>query len=176
MSVPEKYISVEDKLTEMFATLPLMQNGIGGVAEFQPILGYGDEKELNAFLKMKEKGESPYPLIWLLYPYKEIQTKTHVEVSNIQLILAVKSNMPMLNFERMEVTFNAILIPLYNNITNLFKRANIVNVSGDYDVIKYPNYSSTDRSEETYGNLIWDAMKLEFSIKIKSTCFKAQIF
>jgi len=176
MAMTETYISIEDKLTEMFDTLPLMTNGIGGGATYKPIFGYGDEKELNAFLKMKEKGESPYPLIWLLYPYKENQTKNHVEVSNIQFILAVKSNMPMQNFERMQVTFKAILIPLYNNISYLFKTANIVNVSGDYDVIKYPNYSYDAKGAETFGNLVWDAMKIEFDIKIKNTCFKAQIF
>ena len=65
-------IIVEDRFEEMFDVLPLLsnQNGIDPDMEYKSTFGYGDDKELMAYL-IKNKNEDIYPLIWLVTPYNE---------------------------------------------------------------------------------------------------------
>jgi len=170
MGVVKKMIVVEERLQEMFNTLPVIQTVDG---DFKPIFMYGDQKELNTFLKANTNAEKPYPLIWLVYPYEEKHTRTNVEISNISLILAVETNIEMFNPERMESTFKAVLIPLWDNIRELFNASNTIAVSQEYDIIKFPNYGEEDTSESTD---IWDALKITFECEINNYCLNEILY
>jgi len=162
-------VKVEERLDEMFTYLPAMA-GINSEGSFNPTFGYGDGIELNAFLKGKQNSESPYPLIWLLYPYSEQHSEHFVDVKGMVLVLAVQSNASMQNRERLKTTFNQLLIPLYDNISLLFKRASITNLNWDYEVQKHPNYSD---GGDSAGTFLWDALRMKFDIRITDDCLKA---
>jgi len=171
MGVVKEMIIVEERLEEMFNTLPMIQTSNG---DFQPIFMYGDQKELNAFLKTSIGSDKPYPLIWLVYPYEENHTRTHVDIQRLSLILAVETNNAMLNPERMENTFKTVLVPLWNNIRHLFNASGTIDVNQEYDIIKFPNYGETDTESESID--VWDALKVTFKCKINNYCLKQIIY
>lgn len=168
-------IIVEDKLKEMFGYLPDMSYA-EGATEFTPVFGYGDQKELNLFLAEREsKTSKPYPLIWLLYPYKEKHFKREVLIEDLVLLLAVDTTEAMRYKDRIETTFGRILIPLFDNINTVFNRAINVNKKDEVGVVKFPNY--TDDSDRYNDNLHftsdrWDALKTTWEIKINDNCLK----
>ena len=93
--VATKTIVVEERLQEIIDCFPEIES-LSGRSSHKVIFGYGDEKELNAFLKVR-KLEAVYPLIWLLYPYSEKHTNTKVEVSKAVFIMSVSTNASMEN-------------------------------------------------------------------------------
>lgn len=172
--IPESMIMVEGRLAEMFAYLPEMKNASG--AMFKPTFMYGDQKQLLDFLRQNSKGESKYPLIWLVYPFEEKHTRSAVEFTNLPLVLAVETNSKMLNSERLITTYANVLVPLFNNIKTCFNNANISNSSNEYNVIKFPNYSEAQIGTENEATYIWDAMKITFNGKLNSNCLNPIMF
>jgi len=168
MSIVYDTIVVEDRLETMFEDLPKMKS-LSGETYHSVVFGYGDKKELNAFLSNREE---PYPLIWLLYPYSENHQKTKVVVDGAVFILAVSTNSSMQNYERLKVTFGKILIPLFNNFRLLFRRSNIVNFEEDFIIQKHPNYSDSEEGEQNAGSFIWDALRVSFDFSLNSSCYK----
>lgn len=172
MGVIKKAIVLEDKLEAMFDYLPAMPNSAKD-ATYPVTFSYGTPKDLNAFLKHKHKAGSPYPLIWLLYPYVETHTKTHIESTSISLILAVQTNSSMQNKQRIDETYKKVLMPLYDNVVHCLTTANISNVEHKFKVVKHPNYSDDLALGGSHaGAFIWDALKVTFGIKIQDTCLK----
>ena len=177
-------IIVEDRFEEMFDVLPSMSNKhVCDKESFKPTFGAGDDKELMSFL-IKHKGESIYPLIWLVQPYIENHSKVKVNLNRISIILAVETNTSMLNRERMKTTYNQVLIPLYDNIIELFNKSNTFNFKEDHDVVKYPYYSNeklpgnreTLKSSEMNKTISpWDAMKITISGSFNNNCFSKNI-
>lgn len=172
MSVNKSLIVVEDRFKEILDCLPTYTTD-GGITNFKPVFKYGDDKELNAFLKLSENATSPYPLIWLVYPYREHHMKTRVRLDLVSLIIAVNAKTNMLNEQRMEETYKKILIPVCDDVIELFTRANIMNFPREFDLTKFPNYSN-DASDgnANYTICIWDAMKLTFSCTLNGVCFR----
>lgn len=167
MGITKSYIIVEDRLEDIFSFLPEIKAG------FKNHFGYGDKKELLAFLKTKTKGATtPYPLIWLLYPYKESHTKKGVQVKNLQLILAVEGGASSQNPQRMEETFKAVLFPLLDNIIKAFTQANITNWNREFEAEKRPNYSSSEEGTAHATTFRWDALKFKTDIVINDGCLK----
>jgi hypothetical protein len=154
-------IVIEDKLNDIFSYLP-SQNG------FKPVFSWGDDKELNTFLSNSNEATTPYPLIWLIYPYNENHKKRSVK-AKIELILAVKTNTEMLNKERLIKTYKGILIPLYDNILTVFQKASTVFVEEEYEVIKYPNYGDSTNTKTVD---IWDALKVTFDLRFNDNFLK----
>ena len=166
-------IIVEDRFAEVFNFIPDVQYP-GAAESYTPIFKYGDDKELNTFLKYSEsRNEKPYPLIWLLYPYVEKHQKNKVELPSVSFILAVDTTSAMMNPERIEETYKKILIPLYDNFIAVLSKNNIINIEHNFNVIKYPNYSddnSTGDKNKTISR--WDALKVNFRCTINKVCLK----
>lgn len=176
MAILEKTIIVESRLQELFNYLPEMTS-LKGNTTHKPIFKYGDEKALNTFLKLKKNETPPYPLIWLIYPYKEEHKRSKVLLNNISFVLALETNAVMLNDERIKITYEKGLIPLYNNIKHLFKFGNIINVKNHYyDIVKYPNYTGEPDDNKNQVGYIWDALKITFSGDISDSCLKPITF
>lgn len=172
--IPESMIIIEDRLAEMFAYLPEMKNT--NDVSFKPTFMYGTQKQLLDFLRQNSKGESKYPLIWLVYPFEETHTRSGVEFKNLPLVLAVETNSKMLNSQRMKETYAKVLIPLFDNIKICFNNANISNSSNEYHVTKFPNYSHDTNEEENEATFIWDALKVTFDGKLNSNCLRPIYF
>lgn len=155
-------IIVEDRLNIVLDKL----NTIGGV---KPTFRYGDEKELLAFLRSKSGSKkTPYPLIWLEYPYNEIHKKNYVTIDRMSLVIAVKTLPELLNDERLEKTYKKLLILIVDNIIDVFKKSNIVFVKDEvYEITKFPNYQDDGKHKSTD---IWDAIKLTFELQISNNC------
>ena len=158
----------------MFADLPDMAYS-DNKPKFPVSFGYGDKKALDVFLKLREETK-PYPLIWLLYPYQENHTRNRLEVDDVSFILAVPTTVAMENAQRMKEAYANILLPLFDNIRWLLRKANIVNFNDEFTMIKYPNYSETEDGEEHPGNFIWDALKIDLSFSIIDTCYRTVKF
>lgn len=169
MGVVKKLIVVEDRLEQIFAFLPKTVNSKN--EEFTPVFMYGNQNELNIFLNTK-RTTSKYPLIWLIYPFEEHHKRTRVELNDISIVIATETNGVMLNKERMETSYKKILFPLYDNIRDLFSRANIMNVDGDFTLFKHPKYSGDDEAIENMAVDIWDAIKITFSCSITNDCLR----
>lgn len=175
ISLEFKMIVVEDKLKAIFNFIPEMSYTAGSTL-YKPVFGFGNKLELVAFIKQAETNEfNTYPLIWLLYPFNEKHKNwgRKVEIEDLTLILAVNASKTMLNDERLETTFKRVLIPLYENIETLFKRASTLNVSSEVGVVKFPNYSG-DLSDGDSNFTVdrWDALKTIWNVTINDFCLK----
>lgn len=170
MSIAIKSIILEDVLEEIFAYLPVMAYKKGSQT-FPVVFGYGDETELNIFLKNKESSDV-YPLIWLLYPYDEDHSRTSLEVQNVSFILAMDTDSNMENRERIKETFGKVLMPLFFNLRLAFKRANIISTNHEYKLVKHPNFSESASRKASAGTFIWDALKVTTSFKVIDNCLK----
>lgn len=169
MGNTKNIIKVEERLTDMFNFLPKMKNSKD--EEFKPVFKYGDNFELLKFLTTINKGKDPYPLIWLVYPYVEMHTISKVNIQQLTFILAVQTNRSMLNDERMKVTYDKVLMPLCDNIRELFKQSNIIHISDEYKIIKFPNYSNDSNEGDSNQTVaLWDAIKITFDCTINGNC------
>jgi len=159
-------IIIEDKLRELFATLP-PANYDG--EEFPVIFDFGSEEDLNKFIRQEEK---KYPLIWLQTGFYEDKKDPQTISSNISLILATYSgDVNKDNFQRLEDNFKKVLLPLLENIDKAFERSNIALFEDkNYRVTKFYNYGD---GKEHGSTDIWDAIKYEVSINFYDNCFKA---
>ena len=166
----KKTIVLEDVFDDIFQQLPEITS-VDGSGKYKVVFDYGDEKALNNYLANREQNK-PYPLIWMLYPYLENHSKNNLVVDRVELILAMETNTSMENRERISTSFGKVLLPLLDNIRKAFQQANVVNVSGDYDVVKHPNYSKTDIKDENAVISLWDALKISFNIKVIDTCLR----
>jgi len=172
MSVVNNTIIVENRMEEMLAYLPDMS--VAPSLDLYPVrFEYGDQFAIMDFLKTQLGSETPYPLVWLMTPYIESHLKTKVQVKSMTLILAVETNADMLPKQRMKETFEKVLIPLLTNLKLLFMRANIINVSREYDIVKYYNYSGDEMTglQSETGD-IWDAIKFTFDCDINDVCLR----
>lgn len=163
-------IIVEDRLKEVFEYLPELYGNDN--APYKPVFKHGDEKELHAFFK-ESQGATHYPLIWLVWPYREEHKhRTKVVVSGLELILAVETSSEMNNTERIEKTFKPILYKLLDSILEVFRVGNTVSFDGDFEIQKYGNYSDTEQGEESKFLDLWDAIKLTTNITINDSCLR----
>ena len=167
--IASKSIVLENVLEELFSYLPEMS--FDNEVTYPVSFGYGDEIELNLWLSTREEND-PYPLIWLLYPFKENHTDTKLEVENVSFILAIETNNTMQNAERIAETFGKVLMPLFFNFRSAFKQANIISTKKEYELVKHPNYSKSAAREESGTIAIWDALKVTTSFTVMDTCLR----
>lgn len=173
MSVIHDLIIVEDVFEKIFSYLPSMkfdENDVDAIS-FKPIFSYGDEKELIAFLKSTEgEDKTPYPLIWLVYPYVESHLKTKVELKSVKLILAVDNKIvSQLNKERIDLNYKKILIPLCSNVVKILTKSNVLNTEHNFKLTKFPKYSYNEKNAATD---VWDAIQIVFNTTIIDNCIK----
>ena len=162
-------IIVEDRLEAVFAYLPEQTLGSDS---FKPVFKVGDEDDLFAFFK-QSKGNTNYPLVWLQMPYlEEHKNRGKVEITGLNLVLAVETNTNMLNAERMELVFKPKLYPLLDNIIDIFRVANIISHNGDFNITKFTNYSNEVNSKEGEFVDVWDAIKLTIDVVINDGCLR----
>lgn len=172
MATNRNIIVVEDKLKEMIDVLPNMSYK-DETDEFEVWFGFGDEKELNAFLQ--QSADRKYPLIWLVYPYEEAHGFKEVEVKNMTLVLAVDTVASKMNMDRLDTTYREILFKLYGNLVHCFEKSNTIHIDSDYKIVKFPNYGAEETNNSETVDL-WDAMKVVFNCRINDRCLREITF
>lgn len=165
---------IEDKLEEIFSFLKPLENIDNN--QFNPYFSSGPEEDLNNFIA-QEQNVNIYPLIWLIYPYKEIRNSINVQAQKVRLILAIENSNEMLNKLRLEGSYKKALYPLFFNIRDLFYKAqNIEIIEDEYELIKYPNYGLTKQNfyqtQKSETIAVWDALAIDFSLRINKFCHK----
>lgn len=173
MGQVQQAIVLEDVLEELFSFLPKMSFDEDG-PEYPVTFGYGDNIELNLFLKNREE-QDVYPLVWMLYPNKEEHQKNRLISERTTFIVAVLTNQSMENHERMQLTYGKVLMPLLHNMRLLFRGSNVTTTGHKhegYEVVKYPNFSETDIRSKTGTIAIWDALKVVVNLEIIQGCIK----
>lgn len=156
-------IIVEERLEELFDTLPLIT--VGG-SDYKTAFDFGSHKDLLKFLAMKKKeGGKFYPLIWLETPFTESGKEDRISI-DLKLILATLTNAEISNKERLEVTFKPALIPLFENIYKAFRMSGFTKIINPEDNKKTKHYNyGVDGKEERPSN-IWDAIKFECELEL----------
>lgn len=164
-------IILEDRLKEIFDQLPAI---VVDSVSYNPKFSFGDQKELNSFLKAHSKSDSVYPLIWLAYPNRKSKNRNGKEIrSKIKLILAVQNDSSSwLNDQRFKTMYKSILYPLYDSIEKAFNGTKIARITGnDFDFIEHeekPNFGDKDSNSKHYTTDIWDALTMEFEVIVNN--------
>lgn len=158
-------IVLEDRLKELFATLPVIN--VGGT-DYPIVFSFGNKNDLNKFLRQESK---KYPLAWLETGYAEDMQKDYLS-TDLNLILATYSrDINKENDVRLEDSFKDILIPLLENINKAFERSNITDFKDkNFRMTKFYNYGSNKEHETTD---LWDAIKMEVGINVNDDCLKS---
>ena len=165
-------IIVEDRLKELFATLPDITVGQNS---YPVSFDDGSHKDLLRFMnsERKFKGGVEYPLIWLETPFEEDEARNgEITLSGLTLILSTLSNAQMSNSERREVTFKPTLIPLSKLVLKSLRNSGFTQIINDGNIkrTKFYNYGVDETESQTTD--IWDVIKIELDIIMDSKCLR----
>ena len=91
--------------------------------------------------------------------------------------MAVLTTKDVSNKERLEVSFEQQLVPLYGNIVTALKKSGFTEImrpqnrksEESFDIAKYFNYG-TDSEDAHQTNDIWDAMKIWGELAMTDKC------
>lgn len=151
-------------------TFPLIQ--INPTTSLQPKFHWGDEAELNRYIKLKK--EASYPLIWLL-PSEDRYEGSRFQnlVKDCSFIIATRENrVELFNDQRYIKTFDLVLNPLQDYLVQGLTKSDISErVDNNFTIFKHPNYSAESEANATID--IWDAIKLDITVRFKEgKCLK----
>ena len=155
-------IVVQERLTELFETLPL----IGGK---QPYFDGGSKEYLNRLLSgYFKQGEAPYPLIWMLDNEETgVELHGYTEKRTTFILCTRNENLNMYTPQRIATTYKDVLIPLYNAIIRSFRTSGNISYNDEsIDSRLYPNYSVTEKKNKVID--IWDALEVTLELNINS--------
>lgn len=158
-------IVVEDRLKELFATLPPIIGDSG--AEFKPVYDYGTQEDLLRLIRdlNKQQGVTKYPMIWLETPIKQTGDEIPIYV-DLKLILATQSNATLSNRERLEETFKKTLFPLLDNVKKSLRLSGFSRIMNPDNNVETKYYNFTE-IEQKIGKAtdIWDVIKFECEVR-----------
>lgn len=162
-------ILVESRLKELFQTLPNVTD-IDSVGH-KPKFDFGTEEDLFVFINDNDDaGTNTYPLVWVQTPFTTDGKEPRLNCK-LKLIIAVNSNSTLTNTERLEISFETILVPLLENIIRAFNRCGFI-VMRNRDKEKrtnFFNYGVKQKGEDgtvSQTTDIWDAIRFECEIEI----------
>lgn len=130
---------------------------------------WGDEKELNRYIKTKK--DNSYPLIWLLPSEDSYEgaSKSQVVLKDCSFVIATReTRKDLFNDERYIKTFDLVLNPLTEKLIHGLTSSNITDrIGNDWTINRFPNYSAD--SEENGTIDLWDAIRLDISIRFNQS-------
>lgn len=156
-------VIVEERLMELFETLPSIQNE---GKSFKPVIGDGGEDELNRFLADFDKQKrTPYPLVWIETPIFDLGDDQEKVGAKIKLIIATNTEAKWSQKVRRDLYFKPILVPVADNIMTALKTSNISDVLDEEKKSKalIYNYSKEDVLKVPY---LWDVIVLLLDVEI----------
>ena len=165
-------IIVEERLKELFATLPDITVGQNS---YPVSFDFGSHKDLLRFMNSKRKFEGgvQYPLIWLETPFeRDIMRNGQVNLSGLTLILATLSNSQQSNSARLENTFKPTLIPLSKLVLESLRKGGFTQIINDGQRKETNFYNYGVNEEESQTTDIWDVIKIELDVIMDSKCLQ----
>ena len=163
-------IIVERRLNELFDSLPVIVDD--NAKEFKPTFNFGTHEDLLRFLDHKKKQNvSFYPIIWLETPFT-LAGVEHRKTFDLKLVLAQLSNYELSNKQRLEITFEKTLEPLYRNVLKALKEGGFTRIinSENNKVTNHYNYSVVEKGKDKqFASDVWDAIKFECELQIDVT-------
>ena len=165
-------IIVEERLKELFATLP---DSVYQGSSYPVSFDFGSHKDLLRFMnsERKFKGGVQYPLIWLETPIERVNFRNNdVELSGLTLVLATLSNSEQSNSQRLETTFKPTLNPLYDNVIKALSKSGFTQIVNNSNVTQtnYYNYGVDENENQTTD--IWDAIKIDLDLIMGNECLR----
>lgn len=171
MGVTKKFIVIEDKLQEIVDILEPVTKTINNEdVEFKVHFDTGLEYDL--IERLSVSNDYPYPLVFLESGFRENHLRTHVQVDNMTLVIAMKSNKNTSVKNRLEENFKPIILDVANKLRDAFNRANTIYTDDTYAISKFYRYGD---GKENKFPAIWDAIKITFSCKINDKCFNLKV-
>ena len=160
-------IVVEEKLKELFETLPPYEEGGNS---FQPTFDLGTEEDINKLLRSDNTAfKMPYPLIWLITPVATVGDKS--VRCDLEFIVATQNKVTDLNnLKRLETTFTNVLFPLINNMIIAFDQSGFSRIT-NRKAITRTNYFNHVQSTD-----IWDAIRFGCNLEIRNSSIKKIIY
>ena len=136
--------------------------------------GYGDKKELNRYLALKQ--DASYPLIWLLMPERETLTyQFSKDERDCRFIIAtLEDRADLFNSQRYRGAFDQFLIPVANLLIEGIQSASTTRFANtdELGMVKHPNYSEESDSNESGSIELWDALRLDCRIEFNNSCLR----
>ncbi len=165
-------IIVEERLQELFATLPTIT--VAGKAH-QPLYDFGSHKDLLRYMnsERKEKGAVQYPLVWFETPVTTPEVRNgNLEGVGISLILATLTKSQFSNRARLDITIKPTLEPLRDDVINALNKSGFTTIVNDKQIDRTIYYNYGVDEEQTQTTDIWDAIKLDLQINMTSNCLR----
>lgn len=169
-------ILVEDKLKELFATLPdvVWTNPQTDLQEtFTPIFQWGNEMDFNEFIKQENVFN---PIIWLDTDYSEEGSEEGLDIDIDLIIPILTASSGMFNEERLDLSFRNILQPLLQNVLKAIKRSNtFILLDNNYKAKKFYNFGVREvRSikDKQYISVPVESYKLSLSLRVFNYCLR----
>jgi hypothetical protein len=167
-------IIFEERTQELVFVLPPNIRGEGVNAISFPINFYWakDSKEVNQYLKLKDR---PYPLIILVRSPEKLKNRLSEEVTRkCRFILAVSEpNTDLLNTDRWESSYKAVLNPLAENFLYALEASTISRLHDDFGLDRVPNYAEADKNNQID---IWDVVVIDCTVSFNNNCLKPLIW
>ncbi len=168
-------IVVEHAIRAIVATIPTIQ--INASLSATPKFHWGDELELNRYIKLKKDGA--YPLVWLLPDSDKYEGENGEKaIRKCAFIIATREiRKELFNDQRYIKTFDVVLNPLTEYLIKGLTVSSISDRIGNgFTTTKFPNYSAESEKNGTIDT--WDAIRLEIEVRFfgKITCLKQIIY
>lgn len=165
-------IIVEERLKELFATLPKITVGS---TSYAVNFDFGSHKDLLRFMnsERKLKGGVSYPIIWLETPIeRDVMRDGRINLSGLTLILATLSNSEQSNSTRLELAFKTVLLPLQELVLKSLKRSGFTQIinDGQRKETNFYNYGVNEDEHQTTD--IWDVIKIELDLIMDGKCLQ----
>lgn len=164
-------IVAEHIIRDIVATIPEIR--INDEVSRKPSFHWGDENELDRYIKKNR--DTAYPLIWLLPSDDIFRTKgsnyEYLE-KRCEFVLCTREvRQELFNDQRYILSYDVVLNPLLEYLITGLTKSNVgEQIGNQFTSFKSPNYSAESDANGTID--IWDAIKLDITIKFKDTCLK----
>ena len=165
-------IIVEDRLKELFATLPDITVGQNS---YPVSFDFGSHRDLLRFMNSQRKAQQAvsYPLIWLETPFdRDVMRDGKINLSGLTLILATLSDSEQSNLTWLELAFKTTLIPLSQLVLESLRKSGFTQIinDGQRKETNYYNYGVDETESQTTD--ICDVIKIELDIIMDSKCLR----
>ena len=165
-------IIVEERLKELFATLPPITVGQNS---YPVSFDFGSHKDLLRFMNSERKfqGGVSYPLIWLETPFeREVLRDGKIVLNGLTLVLATLSNSEQSNTERLELAFKTTLIPLQELLLESLLKSGFTQIinDGKRNETNFYNYGVDET--ESFTDDVWDVITIELDLIMDNKCLQ----
>lgn len=168
-------IIIEDRLQELFETLPTIPSGDPDQPTAQPQFGFGTEKQLLVFLQDFEKQSVyPYPILWYETPRRSTGPKQIRTVSGATFIIATPTKEGWSNKQRLKSTVAQRIEPVAELMFKALRKSGFTRIIGQntsYEDELFLNYGNPDQSENKVP-YIWDAMRITLDLEVTDKCLR----